>query len=79
MRCFDLLKLYTKTICPKCVVAKSFFNGNDVKFEVVNIDQDVEAKQKLIELGFMSVPIVEHDENFYSNMTEFQQLVDDLQ
>ena len=73
------MRLYTKTVCPKCVVAKSFFNESDVNFEIVNIDQDIEAKQKLIELGFMSVPIVEHNEKFYTNMSEFQQLVDDLQ
>lgn len=73
-----MIKLYSKTVCPKCVVAKSFFNANDVEFENVNIDHDEESKQKLIDLGFMAVPIVEHNGKFYTSMNEFQQLLDDL-
>lgn len=73
-----MVKVYTKTICPKCMVAKSFFKSNDIEIEEVNIDQDEEARQKLIDLGFMAAPIVEHDSKFYLNMGEFQELADQL-
>jgi glutaredoxin len=73
-----MIKLYSKTVCPKCIVAKSFFEGSDIKFQMVNIDQDVVAKDKLTEAGFMSVPIVEFNGKFYTNIGEFQELVNDL-
>lgn len=74
-----MIKLYSKTVCPKCVVAKSFFNANNVQFENINIDTNEEGRQKLLDLGFMAVPIVEYNGKYFSNMQEFQQLLDDLQ
>jgi glutaredoxin len=74
-----MIKIYTQTICPKCIVAKSLFKENDIEFELINLDNDQESKQKLVDLGFMATPIVEHDGKFYTNMAQFQQLVDDLE
>lgn len=76
--CYSMIKLYTKIVCPKCMVAKSFFENNNITYDVINIDQDGNSKQLLIDKGFMSVPIVEYNGDFYTNMTEFQSLVDDL-
>lgn len=73
-----MVKIYTKTVCPKCIVAKGLFEGNEVEYEPVNIDHDAESKQKLIDLGFMGVPIVEHNGKFYKDMGEFQRLIDNL-
>ncbi|PLR99494.1 glutaredoxin family protein [Bacillus sp. T33-2] len=73
-----MVTIYTKTICPKCIAAKAFFEGNDVQFDIVNIEHDDQAKQKLVDLGFMSVPVVEHENNFYTNMGEFEDLLINL-
>ncbi|MGK4040782.1 glutaredoxin [Heyndrickxia oleronia] len=73
-----MVKLYTKTVCPKCMLAKSLFENNGVEYQVINIDQDSESKQKIIDEGFMAVPIVEYDGKFYTNMSEFESLVDEL-
>lgn len=57
------MKLYTKTVCPKCMLVKSELTvaGLADKFETINIDHDETAKEKIINAGFMSVPILEID------------------
>lgn len=52
--------LYTKTVCPKCMLVKSELNvaGLEGKYEIINIDKDEQAKEKIINAGFMSVPIL---------------------
>jgi glutaredoxin len=73
-----MLKLYTKTVCPKCVVAKAMLNGNEIEFESINVEQDKEANQKLKELGFMAVPIAEYKDKFYILPNQSDELLDDL-
>jgi glutaredoxin len=73
-----MLKLYTKTVCPKCVVAKAMLNGNNIEFEAINLDQDEDAKQKLKELGFMAAPIAEYNDKFYILPNQSDELLDDL-
>jgi glutaredoxin len=73
-----MLKLYTKTVCPKCVVAKAMLNGNDIEFEAINAEQDEEARNKLKELGFMSVPVAELNDKYYTLPNQSEELLDDL-
>lgn len=73
-----MLKLYTKTVCPKCVVAKAMLNGNDIQFEAINVEQDEEARFKLKELGFLSVPIAELNDKYYTLPNQSEELLDDL-
>lgn len=73
-----MLKLYTKTVCPKCVVAKAMLNGNEIEFEVINVEQDEEARNKLKDLGFMSVPIAELNDKYYTLPNQSEELLDDL-
>lgn len=56
-----MMKLYTKTVCPKCLLIKSELNvaGLEGQYEMINIDHDHEAKEKIINAGFMTVPILE--------------------
>ncbi|MEH7072856.1 glutaredoxin family protein [Neobacillus drentensis] len=55
------MKLYTKTICPKCLWVKSELQRAGLEAEMINIDQDEQAKQKIIEAGFFSVPVLEFE------------------
>ena len=73
-----MLKLYTKTVCPKCVVAKMALTNNEVEFENINVDHNEEAKLKLKELGFMAVPIAEYNNKFYILPNQTDELLDDL-
>ena len=53
------MKLYTKTICPKCLWVKSELEAANLQVEVVNIDHDERAKQIVVDAGFMAVPVLE--------------------
>ena len=39
------MKLYTKTICPKCLLVKSELQRAGLEADIINIDEDEQAKQ----------------------------------
>lgn len=53
------MKLYTKTVCPKCLWVKSELVQAGLEAEVVNLDHNQEAMQIVTEAGFSSVPILQ--------------------
>lgn len=55
------MKLYTKTICPKCLWVKSELDAANLQVEVINIDHDAVAKETVVNAGFMTVPVFEHN------------------
>jgi glutaredoxin 3 len=54
-----MMKLYTKTVCPKCLWIKSEIQRSAMEADIVNIDRDEEARERLIEAGILSVPVLE--------------------
>lgn len=62
------MKLYTKTICPKCLWVKSELQHAGLEADIINIDQDEQAKQTLIEAGFLSVPVLEFEGKYYGDV-----------
>lgn len=61
------MKLYTKTICPKCIGIKSLIEEHQVAVDVVNIDHDQNAKQALTEANIQTVPALEVDGTFITD------------
>jgi glutaredoxin-like protein NrdH len=55
------MKLYTKTVCPKCMWIKSEIQRSGADAEIVNVDHDEAARERLIEAGVMAVPVLEVD------------------
>ena len=55
------MKLYTKTVCPKCMWIKSEIQRSGADAEIVNVDRDEAARERLIEAGVMAVPVLEVD------------------
>lgn len=53
------MKLYTKTVCPKCIGVKSKIEEEEATVELINIDHDEVAKQKLIDQNILTVPVLE--------------------
>jgi glutaredoxin-like protein NrdH len=53
------MKLYTKTICPKCLWVKSELERRGLEAEIINIEKDDKAKQIILNAGFLSVPVME--------------------
>lgn len=54
------IKLYTRTVCPKCIYIKSELSRAGIDYEIINIDEDSEAKALIKDAGFMAAPILEH-------------------
>lgn len=64
------MKLYTKTICPKCMWVKAELKNAGIDAEVINIDHDEQAKQRVLNAGFLSVPVLEHNGEFIGDVKE---------
>ena len=62
------MKLYTKTICPKCLWVKSELSQVGLEAEFINIDHDEQAMSKIKEAGFSSVPILEINGEFIGDV-----------
>jgi len=58
------MKLYTKSVCPKCLWIKSEAQRAGKQVEIVNIDQDEAARERLIQAGIMTVPVLEYGGEF---------------
>ena len=58
------MELMVSTFCPYCVYVKSYLKIRpDLKVEIVNIDKDKNAREKLIEKGGMlQVPCLFSDD-----------------
>lgn len=70
-----MLRLYTKTVCPKCLWVKSELARSGAEAEIVNIDLDGEARERLIAAGVKSVPVLEADGTF---LTDPAQMIERL-
>jgi glutaredoxin len=59
------MKLYTKTVCPRCLWIKSEAQRSGKKVEIINIDHDEAARERLVKAGILSVPVLEADGEFW--------------
>ena len=57
-----MINLYS-THCPKCIVLEKKLNSKNIEFNIKDREEDINY---LIENNFMSVPILEIDNNFYT-------------
>jgi glutaredoxin len=58
------MKLYTRTVCPKCLWIKSEAQRVGAEVEIINIDHEEEARRRLMDAGIRSVPVMETDGRF---------------
>lgn len=55
-------KLFVGTACPHCRKVENFLEENDIKIDVVNINEDRDAMMELIQKGGKrQVPCLFHD------------------
>ncbi len=50
--------VYTSNTCPHCTSAKNFLKEKDVEYVEKNVSTDLEARNELMDMGFMGVPII---------------------
>ena len=63
------MKLYTKTICPKCLWVKSELQAANLTVEMINIDHDETAKEAVLNAGYMTVPVLEVNGEWFADTT----------
>lgn len=49
---------YEKDHCGGCVFAGNYMDEQGITYDTVNISHNEEAKQKIIDLGVMQVPVI---------------------
>jgi len=70
------MKLYTKNICPKCMLAKVWINESGKKVEIVNLDEHEEVRNELMSKGFSTMPILEVNDAYYTDIKEIQEIIE---
>lgn len=56
-----MIKVYTKYDCVQCDTTKRYLDTNNVEYETINVEDDPEAYNYIVSLGFKSVPVVISD------------------
>lgn len=64
------MKLYSKPNCPKCLMLMRLLEKKKISYNYIDITKDSDAFEKLSELNFLSLPIVELDGKFITNYDE---------
>lgn len=62
-----MVYVYSKEDCGPCVLVKNELERRGVKWEEKDIEKNEEYMNELIELGFMSVPLVTKDNEVLFN------------
>lgn len=50
--------VYSKPACVQCDMTKKMLDKNGIEYTVIDITEDVQAYDKIVSMGFMSVPVV---------------------
>lgn len=54
--------VYSTTTCPACMMAKTWLNSHKIKFQDINVQEDMNKAREMIEKsGQMGVPVIEVD------------------
>lgn len=61
-----MITVYTKPACVQCEQTKKLLTKNGLEFDTVDITEDVDAYNKVVEMGFMSAPVVITDDDAWA-------------
>lgn len=54
--------IYTTSSCPWCGVAKQYFSEHKIKYNEVNVQEDITAAREMVaKSGQMGVPVIDID------------------
>lgn len=70
--------LYTKTVCPKCMLAKLQLSNAGINYDVVNLDKHEDKREELKSKGFLTTPILENNGEYYITQSEIKEFIDSL-
>ncbi|AJG96839.1 MULTISPECIES: glutaredoxin family protein [Clostridium] len=59
-----MVKVYTTNTCPWCVKAKTFLKSENIEFQELNVQDDMEAREEMIKKSNqMGVPVLDINDN----------------
>jgi glutaredoxin-like protein NrdH len=58
--------VYSKPACVQCDMTKKMLDKNGIEYTVVDITEDLQAYEKIVAMGFMSVPVVISGDNAWA-------------
>lgn len=59
-----MIKIYTTSSCPYCVMAKDYLKSKNIAYEEANVSNDPIARQEMIDKsGQMGVPVLDINGN----------------
>jgi glutaredoxin 3 len=59
-----MIKVYTTNSCPWCVKVKDYLHSENIEFQEMNVNEDMEAREEMIKKSKqMSVPVLDIDNN----------------
>lgn len=61
-----MIMVYSKDNCQACRQTKNLLGGLGLEFKETNVQEDPIALQKIIELGYSSVPVIVSDQEHWS-------------
>lgn len=64
-----MIKIYSKSNCPNCVLTKSLLDRLGVKYEDVDVTVIDSAMNHIQELGYMTLPVLKKGESHMSVST----------
>ena len=56
-----MLTIYSKKVCPFCVNAKNFLTAKGIEFDVVDIEENEDAREFIKSQGHRTVPQIYHN------------------
>lgn len=54
--------IYTTNTCPFCTQAKKLMQSKGIEYTEINVQEDAEARKKLVNMGLPSVPQIFEDD-----------------
>lgn len=52
------VSVYTSNTCPYCTMAKDYLREKNIDFEEKNIQEDKAARDELMKMGHLGVPVI---------------------
>lgn len=61
-----MITVYSKPACVQCEQTKKLLTKHGLEFDTIDITKDVDAYNKVVEMGFMSAPVVVTDNDSWA-------------
>lgn len=71
-----MLKIYSKTICPKCMHVKRELKGKGIEFKEINLDHDEESLEMLKSKNLQGLPVVEINKELVNDVGQIMSWID---